>query len=84
MLSTFQWVAGLGVVFTVAVAGPGPIVINEVLYDPPGPDAGGEYVELLNVSATSHTLDAGWRLERSSISGGARGRVGGFGPGGAP
>ena len=46
----------LSLLFTTAV------VINEVLYDPPGADAGGEFVELLNPGPGPVDL-AGFRLE---------------------
>jgi len=42
------------------------VVLNEVAYDPDGPDAGAEYVELLNVDRSPVTLDARWRLERGN------------------
>ena len=38
------------------------VVINEVLYDPPGADAGGEFVELYNPGPVPVHLD-GYRLE---------------------
>ena len=38
------------------------VVINEVLYDPPGKDAGLEFVELLNRSGEAVALKA-WKLE---------------------
>ncbi len=38
------------------------VVINEVLYDPPGADAGGEFVELFNPGPEAVDL-AGFRLE---------------------
>ncbi|MFQ5600859.1 MAG: lamin tail domain-containing protein, partial [Candidatus Krumholzibacteriia bacterium] len=40
----------------------GTLVINEVLYDPAGPDAGREFVEILNVSTQAVEL-AGVELE---------------------
>jgi hypothetical protein len=43
-----------------------PIVLNEVAYDPDGPDAGAEYVELLHVGSDPVRLDGGWRLERGN------------------
>ena len=38
------------------------VVINEVYYDPPGADAGGEFVELFNPGPAAMALD-GFRLE---------------------
>ncbi len=38
------------------------VVINEVCYDPPGADAGAEFVELMNTGAAVVDL-AGWSLE---------------------
>jgi hypothetical protein len=40
----------------------GQVCINEVLYDPAGPDEGAEFVELYNSSQQQVSL-AGWRLE---------------------
>ncbi len=40
----------------------GQVCINEVLYDPAGPDAGAEFVELYNSSSQIVSL-SGWRLE---------------------
>jgi hypothetical protein len=42
------------------------VLINEVRYDPPGVDAGGEYVELLNATSSPVELDASWSLERGN------------------
>ncbi len=39
-----------------------PVVLNEVLYDPLGPDAGAEFVELYNPGREDVAL-SGWRLE---------------------
>jgi hypothetical protein len=49
-------------------AGVGGVVINEVRYDPPGNDAGGEYVELLNAGPADMELGPDWRLERGNGS----------------
>jgi hypothetical protein len=46
-------------------------VINEILYDPPGPDGGGEFVELVNPGPDAVIL-AGYRLE---FANGAEGPV---------
>jgi hypothetical protein len=46
----------------------GGVVINEVRYDPPGADAGGEYVELLNPGPAEVVLGPDWRLERGNGS----------------
>jgi Lamin Tail Domain/FlgD Ig-like domain len=43
------------------------VVINEVLYDPPGKDAGLEFVELFNATGTTVVL-AGWKLETGNGS----------------
>ncbi len=43
-------------------AAQGTVCINEVLYDPAGPDEGAEFVELYNGSQQQVSL-AGWRLE---------------------
>jgi len=43
-------------------AAQGAVCINEVLYDPAGPDEGAEFVELYNASQQQVSL-AGWRLE---------------------
>ncbi len=45
------------------------VVVNELLYDPAGSDAGHEYVEILNATQETATLDASWRLERGNGSG---------------
>lgn len=50
---------------------PAALLINEVLYDPAGPDAGAEWVELLNTGPAPATLE-GVRLE--SGDGGEPGR----------
>lgn len=42
------------------------VVINEVRYDPPGADSGGEYVELMNASSATVVLTGEWRLERGN------------------
>jgi hypothetical protein len=42
------------------------VVLNEVRYDPPGTDAGGEYIELYNPSETSVLLDSAWSLSRGN------------------
>ena len=56
---------------TARAAEPLAPVINEVLYDPPGKDAGLEFVELFNVSPRPISL-AGWKLE--SGNGSAQGK----------
>lgn len=46
---------------------PSPVVINEIMYHPPGDslaDPGTEYVELYNTSGTAVDL-SGWRLNRA-------------------
>lgn len=48
------------------IAGLPRIVINEVRYDPPGGDAGGEFVELVNAGEEVVALDATWTLERGN------------------
>jgi hypothetical protein len=53
-------------VSSVDTAGGAGVVINEIRYDPPGPDAGGEYVELFNASTAAVHLDATWCLERGN------------------
>jgi hypothetical protein len=46
-----------------------PIVLNEVLYDPPGADAGLEYVEIAAVAAADSSASlAGWVLETGNGS----------------
>jgi hypothetical protein len=45
-----------------AAAGPMGVIVNEVLYDPPGKDAGLEFIELYNVSDAAACL-GGWKLE---------------------
>jgi hypothetical protein len=46
-----------------------PIVLNEVLYDPPGADAGQEYVEIAaSVAADSGATLTGWVLETGNGS----------------
>lgn len=46
-----------------------PIVLNEVLYDPPGADAGLEYVEIVAVAAADSASSlAGWVLETGNGS----------------
>jgi len=54
----------IAVVLTLVWSGssPGQVCINEVLYDPAGPDTGVEYVELYNAGQTTVSL-ADWRLE---------------------
>jgi len=42
------------------------IVLNEVRYDPPGPDTGGEYIELFNPTDEPVALDGSWTLERGN------------------
>ncbi|MFH1219971.1 MAG: lamin tail domain-containing protein [Candidatus Eisenbacteria bacterium] len=49
------------------VGGSRSVVINEVLYDPPGKDAGLEFVEVFNGSDEAVCLD-GWRLESGNGS----------------
>jgi hypothetical protein len=46
----------------------GQVVINEVLYDPDGPDAGLEFVELLNCSEQGVQL-SGWVVETGNGAG---------------
>jgi hypothetical protein len=48
-------------------SGPSPAVINEVLYDPAGKDAGLEFVELKNTGGQALPL-AGWALETGNGS----------------
>ena len=55
-------VAMAGLVFASAGAQTLPVVLNEVLYDPAGTDAGHEFVELFNASESAVELE-GWRLE---------------------
>jgi hypothetical protein len=45
-----------------AQAQPGPVVINEILYDPTGPDSLAEWVELTNTSPVAPVSLAGWFL----------------------
>src|SRR5688572_1070419 len=51
-----------------------PVVLNEVLYDPAGADAGFHFVELINRSALAVSL-AGWRLEAGDGAGEERWRT---------
>jgi len=69
--------AAVGVLLAAAAGGlpcgvwaaePPAVLINEVLYDPPGKDAGLEFVELLNVSDLAVSL-GGWQLETGNGSG---------------
>ncbi|MFZ1948182.1 MAG: lamin tail domain-containing protein [bacterium] len=48
-------------------SGQSPVVINEVLYDPAGKDAGLEFVELKNCGGQALALD-GWALETGNGS----------------
>lgn len=49
-MATFVW-------FPVLALGWVGLVLNEILYDPPGPDAGSEFVELYNPGPDSVALD---------------------------
>lgn len=51
-----------------------PVVLNEVLYDPAGADAGFHFVELINRSGLAVSL-AGWRLEAGDGAGPERWRT---------
>ena len=44
------------------------VLLNELEYDPPGPDAQAEWVELKNVGPSSVDL-SGWRVERANAAG---------------
>ncbi len=57
-----RWSLSLLLVLFVLTPCSASIVINEVLYDPEGPDTGLEFVELLNCGA-SDVLLTGWVLE---------------------
>ncbi len=49
-----------------AASAMGAVVLNEVAYDPDGPDAGAEYVELMNTGFDAAVLDGRWQLERGN------------------
>jgi hypothetical protein len=51
---------------TPALTPSAPVVINEVLYDPAGPDAGGEFIELVLAAGASAIDLARLRLERGN------------------
>ena len=42
------------------------LLVNEVRYDPPGSDVGGEFVELLNRGEDPIVLDPTWQLQRGN------------------
>jgi hypothetical protein len=63
LMGLVVWCAGLAM----AAGGNPPAVINEVLYDPAGKDAGLEFVELFNPTGQAVSL-AGWRLESGNGS----------------
>jgi hypothetical protein len=44
-----------------------PVVINEIMFDPEGPDAGNEWVELYNLSDTSPNI-GGWVISNRDAS----------------
>ena len=52
----------VGAAFAIAPVCATAVTINEVLYDPAGPDAGAEFVELYNPGRRAVELQ-GWRLE---------------------
>ncbi len=61
-LSAFLLGLLCGAPFASATGGPaGGIVINEILYDPDGPDEGWEFVELMNTGGGPVSLE-GWSL----------------------
>lgn len=47
--------------FTITVATPGNVVINEILANEPGSNVAGEFVELVNIGGTSVSI-GGWTL----------------------
>jgi len=51
-----------------------PVVLNEVFYDPSGPDGGFQFVELINRSPLPVAL-AGWRLDAGDGAGADRWRT---------
>ncbi len=56
-------------ILSIAFASPGrpEVVLNEVLYDPEGPDAGYEFVEIYNTGSERVSLE-GWALEAGNGS----------------
>ncbi|MBD3237529.1 MAG: hypothetical protein GF330_12555 [Candidatus Eisenbacteria bacterium] len=57
------WLLLLALIWTpCALGAPHPVRLNEICYDPPGADAGGEFVELFNPAAQPISLE-GWQLE---------------------
>lgn len=63
VLICLRWASlALAAVCMLSAAAAASVVINEVCYDPPGPDAGREFVELINTGIEAVEL-AGYTLE---------------------